>query len=365
MRITLSTAALAATFSLVSHTSASWLPRPQRGIQGRDSCSTTLTETLTTTTCPAPTRTYTRTTITETVTVSHTVTTIGDETITETTTVTDEETITALATVTEEDRITATVTETTNSVDTVTATATITDKETITNTVTATATITDEETVTETCVPVTTTVTATIPPLPVATCNNAGFQVAYWPNPYVTTQLSSLLPERYKTLVPTKNSTTQSAGLSSTVWDTGNFYGFTPGPNNVQIALMYRGYFYAPVDSTYTFKVVLANDFAAIWTGPTAYSGYLRSNANIVAQSAAGTGVATNVAFTKTITAGTYLPIRIIAANGDAGDGALYLSITDAAGTVYLSTAVDSPYIIQRGCTGDSTPSYPLWGHES
>ena len=85
---------------------------------------------------------------------------------------------------------------------------------------------------------------------------------------------------------------------------------------------MWVGYLKPDVTGTWTISASAIDDSCAAWVGPNAISGYTWANADGVANSA---DIGSAFSFNKTLTAGTYYPMRVMYGNNTGpGNMALY-----------------------------------------
>lgn len=130
------------------------------------------------------------------------------------------------------------------------------------------------------------------------------------------------------------------------------------------LAINYRGYIYAAIAGTYTFKMAGPDDRVFLWLGNNAITGWTSANALINLWYASGAGSAT---YTVT-TAGTYLPIRVVAANNaqqsgtNSGGGTTWsLTMTNPYGIDYdigSSTSPNSANLLRFSCDTVAAPMY-------
>ena len=172
-------------------------------------------------------------------------------------------------------------------------------------------------------------------------------------------------PTVYKTQKPVYTDTTSAVGGLdvSTTPQLVSIYGSPTYFNSTFFTLNHRGYFYADVTGNYNFSVTGVDDVAFIWLGSKAYSGYTRSNANMVAGYAAVAGSNYTI-FAGT--AGVYTPFRIMFGQAQ---GAIVFQMTVKApnGTTIISgSSTYSPNVVQYGCSSaNNAPAYPAWGSET
>jgi hypothetical protein len=125
----------------------------------------------------------------------------------------------------------------------------------------------------------------------------------------------------------------------------------------------YRGYLYAGQTGTFTVTISAADNLALVWMGPDAYSGWTRSNAMIhvtYTQLPAG-----GTSETYAASAGDYIPLRVMFANGE-GPFAYGISVTAPDGSTVLSaTSATSPFLVKQSCDGTTAHPYPAFGQET
>ena len=90
-----------------------------------------------------------------------------------------------------------------------------------------------------------------------------------------------------------------------------------------------------------------------MWVGAKAKQSWARSNDDLDVSIGPGQG-----SFTYSLTAGQYLPVRIMFAQGQLA-AVFKMSITAPDGTVFLDSSTNgSPYLVQYSCDGTSAPPY-------
>ncbi|KAF3901499.1 hypothetical protein ABW20_dc0105075 [Dactylellina cionopaga] len=190
----------------------------------------------------------------------------------------------------------------------------------------------------------------TISPVPDTSCSNAGLEVAIYNNSYpgTTDHRPDYDFQFFKTDTPIDQKVTSELGF--TVYETANPLGFTP--YNELFALNFRGWFYAPKSSNYTFNLFNVDDYACLWTGSKAVVGFTAANNDTCAQYGAAQGH-----YVTYITAGSYLAFRLMYGNGGSV-GAFNLTITDIYNTVYVQNGVPSPFWVKESCDG-TRAAYP------
>ncbi|KAK6533815.1 hypothetical protein TWF694_002744 [Orbilia ellipsospora] len=203
-----------------------------------------------------------------------------------------------------------------------------------------------------------------IPTVPDTSCGNAGLEVAIYTNPYTTFEsgYSNFVPDAFKTKTPDGQSTTSSMGLLEA--DTATPDGLTPAVVD-DYTLNYRGYFYAPATSTYTFSVTDADDIVLFWTGTIAQSGWLRTNEN---GESTWTGTTTPITanFQIDLNAGQYLPLRVMYANRGGG-GKYTFEVWDNAdpSNLYVKYGTASNLLVSHSCDGTAPAFTEAFGQET
>jgi hypothetical protein len=237
-----------------------------------------------------------------------------------------------------------------------------TDTSTSTETDIFTSTETDVSTSIETVVSTTTSsiiVTSTpTPGLPALDCTNYGLEWAAWPFP---TYRGTVIPESYKTQVPTLNGTTKTYTFT-TPGDVEPIFGNpTPIATNL-IIVDFRGYFIAEQRGTYTFSTDSIDDHFYLWIGSTAYSGWTGANAYLSAFFPTLDLGPELVTYAFFLTPGIY-PIRYMW--GNTGNAGVFIyTITAPDGTIVINeNSQDSPNIV-TSCSTAGAPEYPDWGSE-
>ncbi|KAK6540921.1 hypothetical protein TWF694_008305 [Orbilia ellipsospora] len=194
---------------------------------------------------------------------------------------------------------------------------------------------------------------------PDRTCNNAGFEVADFYNPYswTGTEFVNWDPTYFKTQPPVSNGTTDLT--NQLIFYNTTVPGLAARPANYT-AYMWRAYFCAPIEETYTFTLSKIDAYANMWLGADAYSGWTAANA------AGGVFLQSSAVIVRNLTAGQWYAVRILLGdNGgtaDPGNGANYLlSVGDSSGFRYLGENMPTAYLVGQDCAGDLPPFRP-WG---
>lgn len=258
---------------------------------------------------------------------------------------------------------THTKTETKTEICTVTDTETVTETSTSVNTVTETATSTT--TVTPTYTPPSCPTQCPPPP----SCNNLGFDWAYYNNSArnTDTTYSTFHPDSYKKVAPIYVGTTSYVG---------GIYGqdsSAPSPiyessrnlNQDFFGLNHHAYIYACEAGTYSISIPYANDAVYLWTGAKAYSGWTDNNADAKALYDQPDHIAGHASFSLDIPANSYVPIRFFYGQAQYGGG-FHFNITAPSGQVIVSDVETfSPYVVRYSCDGTTAPVFPAFGNET
>ncbi|KAK6544349.1 hypothetical protein TWF694_001050 [Orbilia ellipsospora] len=198
------------------------------------------------------------------------------------------------------------------------------------------------------------------------TCGNLGMEAAIYGDPFKdsTPDNAAFKPEYFKGISPDTTTITRMLGIR--YYQTGDNteatkpLGLTP-KMSLNYTLNYRGYFYVPKTSNYTFRISAGDNFSGFWIGNNAFSAYSRSNVD--ATSIWNGTVSSLGVVTRSLQADTYLPLRVML--GSWGGTVQYImQIYDADGTYYVQHGVASPYLVYVGCDTDEAPPYNAWGQE-
>ena len=200
-------------------------------------------------------------------------------------------------------------------------------------------------------------------PTPIVTCGNSGMQYAIYNSSFYNGDktFSNFDPTVFKKETPVYSNVTSKIGI-----DVGSLnaqivsvYNSPKFINSTYFAIDHRGYLFARENGKYTFQSDDADDIVFIWIGNLAYSGWTRSNANLV-------DVYPNSAtFSLTLTEGSYYPLRILFGNAEQ-IASFNFKISAPDGSIIInSTTVSSPYLVQYACDTELAPEYAAWGAES
>ncbi|RFU77895.1 conidiospore surface [Trichoderma arundinaceum] len=245
-----------------------------------------------------------------------------------------------------------------------------------TETKTEICTVTDTETVTETATS-TTTVTPTYTPPSCPTqcpappsCNNLGFDWAYYNNSArnTDTTYSTFHPDSYKKVAPIFVGTTSYVGglyNSQGTQNTGPIYNSGRDFKLDFFGLNHHAYIYACEAGTYSITIPYSNDAVYLWTGAKAYSGWTDNNADAKALYNQPDHIAGHASFNLNIPANSYVPIRFFYGQAQYGGG-FNFNITTPSGQVIVSNAETfSPYVVRYSCDGTTAPAFPAFGKET
>ncbi|KAF3133674.1 hypothetical protein TWF569_010368 [Orbilia oligospora] len=200
---------------------------------------------------------------------------------------------------------------------------------------------------------------------PDTSCDSAGLEVAIYDNPYLTftTNYPEFSPEHFKNLAPYDTGKTNILGLHSTT-EMNNPHGFTPATAAIYV-LNYRGFFYSPNTTTYTFRISNADDYAGFWTGSRAQIGWTRANEDGESTFRAPADPPQVGQIQLALSAGEYTPLRIIFANRG-GAGKYTFEVVDSGGFSYVEYGSASPYLVSHSCLNptDAPPYTSPFGEE-
>ncbi|KAI8714922.1 PA14 domain-containing protein [Fusarium sp. LHS14.1] len=214
-----------------------------------------------------------------------------------------------------------------------------------------------------------TSTTAPACPTPPITCNNLGFDWAYYSNTAQNTDTtySNFHPASFKQVNPLYVGTTPYVGglyQPNSENAPGPIYGSSSDLNLDYFALNHHAYIYACEAGTYQFNVPYANDAVYLWLGAKAYAGWAEANADAKTRYNQPDHIAGSASFSIDLPAGVYVPIRLVYGQAQYGGG-FYFTITTPSGQVIVSNeATSSPYVVRYSCDGILAPEYPPFGQE-
>ncbi|UKZ46822.1 hypothetical protein TrVGV298_001032 [Trichoderma virens] len=246
-----------------------------------------------------------------------------------------------------------------------TETCTVTDTETITQTETETSTSISTTTVTPTVTPPSCPTQCPAPP----SCNNLGFDWAYYNNSArnTDTTYSTFHPDSYKKTTPIYVGTTSYVGglYGQGSQTTGPIYDSSRNFNLDFFALNHHAYIYACEAGTYSISIPYSNDAVYLWTGAKAYSGWTDNNADAAALYNQPDHIAGRANFNLDIPANSYVPIRFFYGQAQYGGG-FNFNITTPSGQVIVSNQETfSPYVVRYSCDGTTAPAFAAFGKET
>ncbi|KAK6541332.1 hypothetical protein TWF694_007151 [Orbilia ellipsospora] len=127
--------------------------------------------------------------------------------------------------------------------------------------------------------------------------------------------------------------------------------------------MQYRGYFYTPITSQYTFNFTKINAIAILGTGSKAVSGWTRANEDDEEYYVTTTGVGSFI-FNTTIQAGTYLSSRVQHSDAAFNGASLMVNIYDSSGNYCVVDETPSNYFLHSSCGSNVASEFPAWGSE-
>ncbi|KAI5205053.1 concanavalin A-like lectin/glucanase [Aureobasidium subglaciale] len=219
----------------------------------------------------------------------------------------------------------------------------------------------------------TTTVTI-VYPTPVTSCGNQGINFAAYSNKYTGGQATlgypSFIPESYKKTLPSFNADTSYIAESNDQYGTWiNLYGY-PFVDGTNLVLDHTFYLFASQTGYYSLNIPYTDDIQFVWIGNNAVTGWNRANADIIQFWSSQIATQTPQTLAYYLTVGSYLPIRVMWANGG-GQGDLRFNIYAPDGSSVLSSnagqnsGVSSVDIVQNPCNSALGAQFPVWGKET
>lgn len=206
------------------------------------------------------------------------------------------------------------------------------------------------------------------PPPP--SCNNLGFDWAYYNNSArnTDTTYSTFHPDTYKTIKPLYVGTTSYVGggygqgsenRAGPIYDSST--------ENLKLdffALNHHAYLYACEGGKYIINISYSNDAVFLWTGAKAYAGWTDENADARARYNQPDHIPGSARYELTIPANTYMPIRFVYGQAQYGGGFSF-TVTAPSGQVIVSDKETfSPYVVRYSCDKTTAPVFPAFGRE-
>ncbi|KAL2681421.1 hypothetical protein Neosp_009032 [[Neocosmospora] mangrovei] len=213
-----------------------------------------------------------------------------------------------------------------------------------------------------------TSTTAAACPTPI-TCNNLGFDWAYYSNPAQNTDTtySNFHPASFKQVNPLYVGTTPYVGglyQPNSENAPGPIYGSSSDLNLDYFALNHHAYIYSCEAGTYQFNIPYANDAVYLWLGAKAYAGWSEGNADAKARYNQPDHIAGSASFSIDLPAGVYVPIRFVYGQAQYGGGFSFTITTPSGQVIVSNEATSSPYVVRYSCDGILAPQYPPFGQE-
>jgi len=205
-------------------------------------------------------------------------------------------------------------------------------------------------------------------PTPVS-CNNLGFDWAYYSNPAQNTDTtySSFHPQSFKQANPVYTGTTRQIGglyQPANGAQDGSIYGSSQDLSLDYFALNHHAYLYACEAGTYKFDIPYVNDALYLWIGAKAYAGWNSGNADAKALYNQPDHIAGRASYEVDLPADVYIPLRFVYGQAQYGGGFTF-TVTSPSGQVLVGNDVaSSPYIVRYSCDGIQAPAYPPFGQE-
>ncbi|KAK9416768.1 putative PA14 domain-containing protein [Seiridium unicorne] len=198
---------------------------------------------------------------------------------------------------------------------------------------------------------------------PPGRCGNQGIPWAEYPNTQGdnsgTGKYENFNPALYKNQIPHSEGITSTAGgIDALGGERITVYGSSVQFDGDYFAVDHKGYIFAPTTGTYKLTMSQVDDTVFLWFGSNAQSGWTRSNAALIVNLGSDTA-------TVDLTAGQYLPIRIMFAQGQ-GKASFKLSIEAPDGSVLVdSNTQQNPHVVHFSCDRVSAPRFSDWGVEA
>ncbi|KAG9948974.1 hypothetical protein KCU85_g4566, partial [Aureobasidium melanogenum] len=209
-------------------------------------------------------------------------------------------------------------------------------------------------------------------PTPVTTCGNTGIAYAGYTNSFAGGQSTygypKFNPTVYKSAKPTQTGVTNYIAEVNSGSSNVAYYGQKTSTQNWVIDHTF--YVFARQDGYYSFNIPYTDDIQMVWYGDKAVSGWTRDNADIIQFWSSQIATQTPQTVAVYLTTGSYLPLRILYANGG-GAGELDFNIYAPDGSTVLAsnrglgTGSSSIDIVQFPCNGTLGAKFPAWGSET
>ncbi|KAI1432664.1 hypothetical protein GGR50DRAFT_581286 [Xylaria sp. CBS 124048] len=201
-------------------------------------------------------------------------------------------------------------------------------------------------------------------------CGNEGWDWAYYSNPLTNSgeNYPGYRADAFKTKTPGYTSVTPVIGSTAALGADSHIYNSSVTLSSTYFTLNQHAYLWACEAGTWQFDISGVDDIVLAWVGGVAYSGWTDQNANGRAvwsfQGSTHTGSAS---FTSVLPADTFVPVRFVFGNGQAG-GAFRVTITSPSGVIVHQTgrAANNDWIVRYSCPFDPrAPRFPTFGQES
>jgi hypothetical protein len=209
-------------------------------------------------------------------------------------------------------------------------------------------------------------------PTPVTTCGNTGIAYAGYTNSFAGGQATSGYPKFnptvYKSAKPSQTGVTSYIAEFNSASNNVAYYGQSTATQSW--VLDHTFYVFARQDGYYSFNIPYTDDIQMVWYGDKAVSGWSRDNADIVQFWSNQIGVQTPQTVAVYLTAGSYLPIRVMFGNGG-GAGEMAFNIYAPDGSTILAsnrglgTGSSSIDIVRFPCDATLGAKFPVWGSET
>jgi hypothetical protein len=208
-------------------------------------------------------------------------------------------------------------------------------------------------------------------PTPVTTCGNTGIAYAGYTNSFAGGQATSGYPKFnptvYKSAKPSQTGVTNYIAEFNSASNNVAYYGQSTATQSW--VLDHTFYVFARQDGYYSFNIPYTDDIQMVWYGDKAVSGWSRDNADIVQFWSSQISVQTPQTVAVYLTAGSYLPIRVMFGNGG-GAGEMAFNIYAPDGSTILAsnrglgTGSSSIDIVRFPCDATLGAKFPAWGSE-